>query len=102
MTAVEELTNKASSEEPLFHVVLLNDEDHTYGYIIEMLGKLFLYSEAEAMRHAVQIDTTGRSIVMTCPKPEAEFARDQIHAYGKDRREPACKGSMSAIVEPAR
>ncbi len=102
MTAVEELTSTDSHEEPMYHVVLLNDDDHSYGYILEMLGKLFLYSAAEAMRHAVEIDTTGRSVVMTCPKPEAEFARDQIHAYGKDRRVPACKGSMSAIVEPAR
>ncbi len=102
MTAVEELTSTESSEEPMFHVVLLNDDDHSYGYILEMLGKLFFLSASEAMRHAVEIDTTGRSVVMTCPKPEAEFARDQIQSFGKDRRVPACKGSMSAIVEPAR
>ncbi|MBM3757166.1 MAG: ATP-dependent Clp protease adaptor ClpS [Acidobacteria bacterium] len=102
MTAVEELTSTESLDEPLYHVVLLNDDDHTYGYILEMLGKLFFYPAAEAMRHAVAIDTTGRSIVMTCPKPEAEFARDQIHGFGRDPRVPACKGSMSAVVEPAR
>ena len=27
---------------PLFHVVLLDDDDHTYDYVIEMLQKLFL------------------------------------------------------------
>jgi ATP-dependent Clp protease adaptor protein ClpS len=38
---------------------------------------------------------------MTCDRPAAEFARDQIHGYGPDWRMPKCKGSMSAILEPA-
>jgi ATP-dependent Clp protease adaptor protein ClpS len=38
---------------------------------------------------------------MTCDRPAAEFARDQIHAYGPDWRMPKCKGSMSAVLEPA-
>jgi len=86
---------------PLFHVVLLDDDEHTYDYVIEMLQKLFLFSESEAFRHAVEVDTTGRTIVITCELPQAEFARDQIHAYGPDWRMPESKGSMSAILEPA-
>lgn len=86
---------------PLYNVVLLDDDDHTYDYVIEMLQKLFLISEAQAFRHAVEVDTTGRTVVLTCEKPQAEFARDQIHAYGPDWRMPRSKGSMSAIIEPA-
>ncbi len=86
---------------PLFHVVLLDDDDHTYDYVIEMLQKLFCCSLEAAYRHAVEVDTTGRTIVITCELPQAEFARDQIHAYGPDRRMPRSKGSMSAILEPA-
>ncbi|MBM3740146.1 MAG: ATP-dependent Clp protease adaptor ClpS [Acidobacteria bacterium] len=86
---------------PLFNVVLLDDDDHTYDYVIEMMGKLFLKSEAEAYRHAVEVDTLGRTIVITCELPQAEFGRDQIHGYGADWRMPGCKGSMRAIVEPA-
>ena len=86
---------------PRFHVVLLNDDFHTYDYIVDMLGKLFFLSPAQAFRHAVEIDTTGRSIVMTCELEQAEFARHQIHSFGADPRVLACRGSMSAIVEPA-
>lgn len=93
-TRDEELT-------PLFNVVLLDDNEHTYDYVIEMLQKLFLISEAAAFRHAVEVDTTGRTIVLTCELPQAEFARDQIHSYGADWRMPESKGSMSAIIEPA-
>jgi ATP-dependent Clp protease adaptor protein ClpS len=85
----------------LFHVVLLDDDEHTYDYVIEMLQKLFLLPLDQAFQHAVEVDTTGRTIVITCERPEAEFARDQIHAYGADPRMPKSKGSMSAILEPA-
>jgi len=86
---------------PLFHVVLLDDDEHTYDYVIEMLQKLFLFSQAKAFQHAVEVDTSGRTIVLTCELPQAEFARDQIHAYGADPRMPNSKGSMSAVIEPA-
>ncbi len=86
---------------PLYHVVLLDDDVHTYDYVIEMLQKLFLFSAAEAFYHAVEVDTTGRTIVITCELPQAEYARDQIRGYGPDPRMPQSKGSMDAIVEPA-
>jgi ATP-dependent Clp protease adaptor protein ClpS len=85
----------------LYNVVLLNDDDHTYDYVIEMLVKLFLKTTDEAFRHAVEVDTTGRTVVMTCDLQAAQFARDQIHGYGADPRMPHCKGSMSAVIEPA-
>ena len=87
---------------PLFHVVLLNDEDHTYEYVVEMLATIFCVSPEAAFQHAVEVDTTGRTIVMTCERAQAEFGRDQIHGYGADPRMPRSKGSMSAVVEPAR
>ncbi len=86
---------------PLYNVVLLDDNEHTYDYVIEMLQRLFLFSQAKAFRHAVEVDTTGRSVLMTCELSEAEFARDQIQSYGADWRMPNSKGSMRAIIEPA-
>jgi ATP-dependent Clp protease adaptor protein ClpS len=47
------------------------------------------------------VDATGRVIVLTTHREKAELKRDQIHAYGADFRIAACKGSMSAIIEPA-
>jgi len=87
--------------EPLYHVILLNDDDHTYDYVVEMLVKIFRFSEKAAFRHAVDVDTNGRTLLLTCPLSEAERKRDQIHAYGADWRLPRSKGSMSAVIEPA-
>jgi len=86
---------------PQFHVVLLDDNDHTYDYVIEMLTQLFGHSEEVAYRMACEVDSRGRVIVETSYKERAELRRDQIQSYGPDWRMPRCKGSMSAIVEPA-
>ena len=43
-----------------------------------MLQRLFLKTLEEAYNHAVEVDSTGRTVVMTCDKPAAEFARDQV------------------------
>lgn len=86
---------------PLYNVVLLDDDEHTYEYVIEMLQKLFAYSASDAFQHAVEVDKTGRTVVITCELAQAEFGRQQIHGYGADHRMAQSKGSMSAIVEPA-
>jgi len=101
VTTPEVDTTRDEELSPPYNVVLLDDDEHTYDYVIEMLQKLFLISRTRAFEHAVEVDTTGRTIVLTCELPEAEFARDQIHAYGADWRMPNSKGSMSAVVEPA-
>jgi ATP-dependent Clp protease adaptor protein ClpS len=105
--AVPEKTRPALKETELeehgrlYHVVLLDDDEHTYDYVIEMLQKLFFMSTDTALRHAIEVDATGRTIVITCEKSEADFARDQIHAFGADHRMPKSKGSMTAVVIPA-
>ncbi len=103
-TTLEPSTTAGTSEAltPLYHVVLLDDDDHTYDYVIEMLQKLFILSAEQAYRNAEEVDKTGRTIVLTCELGQAEFGREQIHAYGPDWRMPRSKGSMSAVVEPAR
>jgi len=102
-TVTEKETDVRSEREraPLFNVVLLNDDDHSYDYVIEMLQKIFCVSSQQAFAHAVEVDSTGRTILITCGLEEAQFARDQIHAYGADPRIPHCRGSMSAVIEPA-
>lgn len=85
---------------PMYNVVLLDDDDHTYDYVIEMLQRLFIFSREKAFRHAVEVDSCGRTVLLTLALSEAEFARDQIHAYGPDWRMPRSKGSMSAVIEP--
>lgn len=86
---------------PRWHVVLLNDDDHSYDYVIEMLQELFAHDLQTAFAMAVEVDTTGRVIVDTTSKERAELKQEQIHAFGPDWRIPRCQGSMTAVIEPA-
>ncbi len=86
---------------PPYHVVLLDDDHHTYAYVIEMLGSLFAHPKEAAFKLAEEVDAKGRVIVCTTHKEKAELKRDQIHAFGKDVRMATSAGSMSARIEPA-
>ena len=41
--------------ERLYHVILLDDDDHTYEYVVEMLGTLFFMPLPVAFDHAVEV-----------------------------------------------
>jgi ATP-dependent Clp protease adaptor protein ClpS len=94
-------TDTQPQQQPRYTVILLNDDDHTYEYVIEMLQSLFAHPPETGFLLAREVDTQGRAIVLTTTFEHAELKRDQIHAYGRDARISACKGSMSAIIEPA-
>jgi ATP-dependent Clp protease adaptor protein ClpS len=95
--AVQERTALASR----WHVVLLDDDEHTYAYVVEMLGAVFGHSPSTAYRMAVEVDKTGRVIVWTGAREVAEFKQERVHGFGADARIRTCKGSMSAVLEPA-
>ena len=90
-----------TKRQPPYHVVLLNDDDHSYEYVIDMLKVLFGHPVEKGYQLAKQVDTQGRAVVCTTSLERAELKRDQIHAYGPDPRIPRCKGSMSAELEAA-
>src|SRR5579864_4983237 len=97
----KEQTEERVKTQPPYHVVLLNDDDHTYQYVILMLLELFGHPPEKGFLMAQEVDSTGRVIVDTTTLERAELKRDQIHAYGPDPRIERCKGSMSAEIEPA-
>jgi ATP-dependent Clp protease adaptor protein ClpS len=87
--------------QPPYHVILLNDDDHSYEYVIVMLKDLFGHPIEKGFQLAKKVDTEGRVIVLTTTLEHAELKRDQIHAYGPDPTIERCQGSMSAVLEPA-
>ena len=85
----------------LYHLVLLDDDDHTYAYVIEMLGDIFGYSREKAFAMARMVDGEGRVIVETAGIEQVTDHQQRIHSYGPDHRLPQSVGSMSAIIEEA-
>ena len=100
-TRPKEKTVRKTEGMPPYNVVLLNDDDHSFEYVILMLKTLFGHPPEKGYKMAVEVDTTGRVVVATTNLEQAELKRDQIQAFGPDPFIPRCKGSMSATVEPA-
>jgi ATP-dependent Clp protease adaptor protein ClpS len=100
--AKPQATPRTQPKQPwLWNVVLLDDQDHTYDYVIRMMQDLFNHEPVRAGRIAKTVDSQGRAVVLTTHRELAELKIEQIHAFGKDPQISTCKGSMSAILEPA-
>lgn len=97
-----ELQQTDSALEPPYHLVLLDDDDHTYQYVIEMLGTVLGYEPEKAYALACLVDAEGRVTVETANHDQVTRHQRQIHSYGPDPRIARCKGSMSATIEEAR
>jgi ATP-dependent Clp protease adaptor protein ClpS len=92
---------KPPRKAPRYNIILWNDDDHSYEYVIEMMQKLFGHEREKGYLIAKEVDKTGRAICFTTALEHAELKRDQIHAYGPDKLIARCKGSMSATIEAA-
>ena len=92
--------NGKPKRQPPYNVILWDDDDHTFEYVIEMLQKLFGHPQSKGYQMAEEVDLSGRVICLTTTLEHAELKRDQIHAFGKDASSTRCQGSMSASIEP--
>lgn len=86
---------------PPYNVILMNDNDHTVVYVVNMLKKIFGYPDEKGTKMAKEVDKEGRCIVWTGTKELAELKQEQIHSYGPDKMIARCKGSMTAVLEPS-
>ena len=91
-----------TKQEPNYHVIIWNDEEHSYEYVIELLMKLFAHPYETAFDITRLVDQVGKGIAYTCHMELAELKRDQILAYGADWRMPKVSHcSIRATIEPA-
>ena len=97
-THVEDYTDEQLA--PLYHLVLLDDDHHTYQYVIVMLGAIFGYEVEKAYAIACVVDSEGRAVLMTGSRDEVAAKQERIHAFGADPMMAESKGSMSAVIEP--
>ena len=84
---------------PRYSVVLWDDDDHTYHYVIEMMRKLFGHLEETGYKIAWSVDQQGKAVCLTTTLEHAELKRDQIHSYGPDTAINHCQGAMYATIE---
>lgn len=93
-----ETAPQAQTQHPC-KVVLYNDEEHTYDYVVEMLTHASRLSRENAFRCAVEVDLTGRTIVHYGTREACAGVVARIAAYGPDHRLPQSMTSMNAEVQ---
>ncbi|HUS39814.1 MAG TPA: ATP-dependent Clp protease adaptor ClpS [Pirellulales bacterium] len=86
--------DRHTKKQPRYNVLLWDDDDHSYGYVVDMLRSLFGFADEKGFQLASEVDNQGRAVLLTTTKEHAELKRDQIHAFGHDP-----KGSMSSSIE---
>ena len=69
---------------PPYAVILLNDHEHSFQFVIESLRKTFGYSTFKAMRLTLRAHVAGRALVWTGSKEVAEFKRERLRSCGPD------------------
>lgn len=84
-----------------WHVILLNDEEHTFQYVVDLLMKIFHYDLDKAFAIVIKIDQDGQAVVDTTSKERAELKQEQVHGMGPDFLIPASKGPITCVIEPA-
>ena len=101
LTLPEADVREKTRRQPPYHVILLNDDDHTYEYVIEVLQKVCGYDFQKAFVLTQTVDLTGRAIVWTGTKEVAELKRDQIRGFGPDfYAQQTVKFPLGVTIEP--
>ena len=91
--------DKKPKRQPRYHVILWDDDDHSYEYVVLMMRQLFGHSFNKGFDIAKMVDAAGKSVCFTSTREHAELKVEQIHSYGKDVLIERCAGSMSASIE---
>ena len=90
-----------TKRQPPYNVIILNDEEHTFDYVIDLLTKLFHHPLKTAIDLTWRIHLSGRAVVYTTHKEKAELKRDQVLAYGADPWCSRSTGPLRCYIEPA-
>ena len=86
---------------PPYHVILLNDDHHSFEFVIEVLRKALGFSEEHAFLVTHEAHTKGRAIVWTGSKEVAELKAEQIQSFHEVQPGGRKLGPLGVVIEPA-
>ena len=80
----EESAGAQPKKQPPYAVIVFNDEEHTFEYVIDTLMKVFGYPLEKSYSLTLQIHTEGKVIAWSGVREVAELKRDQVRSAGPD------------------
>ncbi len=97
----KQLADAKPKVQPPYAVVVLNDDEHSFQYVIDTFMKVFGYPLEKGYSLALQIHTEGRGIVWSGAREVAELKRDQIRSTGPDfYGEKKVEFPLGVTIEP--
>ncbi len=75
---------------PPYHVVLHNDDVHTFDEVARALNRVIGVSLKRGYEMADTVHNHGKCVVATCRKEQAEMYRERLEAY-----------KLTVTIEPA-
>jgi len=101
------VTTKSRTQEqtrrlPPYHVILDNDDHHSFEFVVNVLQKALGYSLERAYQLTAEAHHGGRAVVWTGSKEVAELKLEQMLTF-HEVREPGGKnlGPLGCSIEPA-
>ena len=90
-----------TKKQPPYAVIVENDDQHTFLYVIEALMKICGHAPEKGFVLAQQIHTQGRAVVWSGTMELAELKRDQLRGFGPDHyaHKPVTL-PLGVIIEP--
>ena len=87
---------------PPYNVILLNDDHHSFEFVVDVLCKSLGYAVERATQLTLEAHTSGRAVVWTGPKEVAELKAEQIGTFHEIRAsDQANLGPLGGEIEPA-
>jgi ATP-dependent Clp protease adaptor protein ClpS len=85
---------------PPYNVVLLNDDDHTMDFVVEVLSKVFGYKLERCVQLTLLAHVSGRSVIWTGTKELAELKVEQVTSL-HEKQDGTDIGPLGCDIEPA-
>lgn len=87
---------------PPYHVILENDDYHSFEFVVGVLCKALGYSVEKSFLLTREAHLGGRAVVWTGPKEVAELKAEQIRTFHETREsDNRPLGPLSCVIEPA-
>jgi ATP-dependent Clp protease adaptor protein ClpS len=86
---------------PPYHVILENDDHHSFEFVVEVLRKALGFNEQRAFVVTNEAHTKGRAVVWTGPKEVAELKVEQIRSFHETHQDGRKLGPLGVTIEPA-
>jgi ATP-dependent Clp protease adaptor protein ClpS len=86
---------------PPYHVIIENDDHHSFEFVIEVLRKALNHSEQQAFLLTQEAHNKGRAVVWTGCREVAELKAEQILSFHEIRADGRKLGPLGVSIEPA-